>query len=204
MQGGNQENITGKLILILGPSGSGKGTLIRYIKANYPNYLFPVSCTTRPPRPREVDGEIYYFITKEEFKEKIEQDKFLEWAIVHEENYYGTLKSEILDPLKQGKTVFREVDVQGVESIKKIIPAKNLRTIFVTTESWQDLEKRITGRSDVAPTELEHRHKSFEKEIRFKDQCDFIIVNRQGKLNATKRELNRILNKIEKTSSTNL
>lgn len=186
----------GTLVLILGPSGSGKGTLIRHVKEYHPNFIFPVSCTTRAPRPKEKDGEVYYFISKEEFKTRIANDEFLEWAIVHGDNYYGTLKKEILAPLERGQVVFREVDIQGVQSIKKLIPQKNLITIFLMTPSWDALKSRIVKRAQISESELQKREESYHKEIAFKDNCDHIIINRQGHLNEAIEQLETILAKI--------
>ncbi|MBP7819267.1 guanylate kinase [Candidatus Gracilibacteria bacterium] len=170
----------GKLILILGPSGSGKGTLINYVKTEFPNFVFPVSCTTRAMRPGEIAGDVYHFISKAEFQAKIAADEFLEYAIVHGDNYYGTLKSQILEPLAEGKTVFREVDIQGVQSLQKLIPKDKLKTIFIKTSKindWEELKRRITSRAEISNEELEQRYKSYLTEIEFADMADQIIYN---------------------------
>lgn len=186
----------GKLILILGPSGSGKGTLINHAKAKYPDFVFPVSCTTRDPRPGEQDGDVYHFISKEEFKERIAQGEFLEYAVVHNDNYYGTLKSEILEPLEQGKVVFREVDLQGVRSIQELIPVENLTTIFTTTTSWEELAERITGRAPISEEELAYRQESYEEEVKFIPEADHIIYNRKGEIEEAKAELEEVIQTI--------
>ncbi|MFA6521596.1 MAG: guanylate kinase, partial [Candidatus Gracilibacteria bacterium] len=97
----------GKFFLILGPSGSGKGTVMNFLKKEFSQAVFPVSATTRTPRPREKNGEVYNFLTKEDFERKIAAGEFLEWAIVHHDNYYGTLKKPIMDALDAGKMVIR-------------------------------------------------------------------------------------------------
>lgn len=185
----------GKFILILGPSGSGKGTVIGYLKSNYPNLVFPASYTTRDKRPKEVEGEVYHFITKDAFKAKIKANDFLEWAIVHADNYYGTDKNEIIQNLKKGKNVLREVDIQGVKSIQKLIHPQNIITIFITTDSWTKLEKRIKGRSNISPEELEHRKKSYEKEIKFAKKCNFTVFSEDGQINKTNQEVLDIIKK---------
>lgn len=172
----------GKLILILGPSGSGKGTVLKELRQRHPDFVFPVSCTTRDPRPGEKDGEVYNFVTKENFQARIAQGEFLEWAVVHGENYYGTLKEAILQPLREGKTVIREVDVQGLRSIRDLIPATHLRSIFLTVDGWETLQRRILKRSALPEDELERRHHSFMNEMQWQDECDTVIVSVEGEI----------------------
>ncbi|MBI2639028.1 guanylate kinase [Candidatus Peregrinibacteria bacterium] len=172
----------GKLFLILGPSGSGKGTVINYLRKKFPQAVFPLSCTTRPPRPGESDGEVYHFLTKDEFQKKINTGEFLEWAVVHHDNFYGTLKQPILDALAAGKIVIREVDMQGVESIRKILPSGQVIAIFITAPSWENLKHRILGRSKIPQEELEQREKSFEREMEFSKKCDFVVMSEEGKI----------------------
>lgn len=172
----------GKIFLILGPSGTGKGTVINHLRKIFPDAVFPLSCTTRSPRPNEKDGAVYRFLTKEEFKKKIDNGEFLEWAVVHHDNFYGTLKSPILDALNAGKTVIREVDMQGVQSIRKLLPADQVVAIFITAPSWENLKQRILGRSRLPEEELIQREKSFKKEMEFSKFCDFTVMSEQGKI----------------------
>lgn len=183
----------GKFFLILGPSGSGKGTVIAYLRKEFPNAVFPLSCTTRQPRPGERDGEVYHFLTKEEFQKKIASGDFLEWAIVHHDNYYGTLKQPILDALKAGKTVIREVDMQGVKSIRKLLPAGQMVVIFITAPSWENLKHRILGRSAIPEEELRQREESFKKEMEFSRDCDFVVMSQEGKIDEFCREVVSII-----------
>jgi guanylate kinase len=181
-----QEAEVGKLILILGSSGAGKGTVLTALKERHGEYVFPLSCTTRDPRPGEKDGDIYHFVEKDEFKQRIEVGDFLEWAVVHGENYYGTLKQSILKPLLEGKTVIREVDVQGLRSITELVPAVipegALKSIFVTVDDWETLKARILGRSDIPDEEIERRRQSFLVESEWADECDVVIENNEGKI----------------------
>lgn len=172
----------GKLFLILGPSGSGKGTVIDFLRKEFPDAIFPLSCTTRSPRPGERDGQVYHFLTKEEFQKKIASGELLEWAVVHHDNFYGTLKSSILNALIQGKTVIREVDMQGVKSIQKLLPADQVVAIFITAPSWENLKRRILGRSNISEEELKQREDSFKKEMEFSKQCDFVVMSEEGKI----------------------
>ena len=98
----------GKLFLLVGPSGSGKSSVLSELKKRYPDYVFPLSATTRAIREGEKEGEVYHFLSKEEFKKGIDSGRFLEWAIVHQDNYYGLIKAPIMEALEEGKTIIRE------------------------------------------------------------------------------------------------
>lgn len=174
--------LSGHLFLILGPSGSGKGTVLEVLRKNHPEFVFPLSCTTRAMRPGEKDGEVYHFVNKEEFQRLMAAGDFLEWAVVHGENYYGTLKDEILKPLEQGKTVIREVDVQGLRSIRELIPKENLRSIFLTVDGWDTLRRRILKRSELPEEELQRRRQSFMSEMEWQKECDIVIVSTEGEI----------------------
>lgn len=183
----------GKLFLILGPSGSGKGTVIDFLHKEFPQAVFPLSCTTRDPRPREHDGGVYHFLTKGEFQKKIDAGEFLEWAVVHHDNFYGTLKRPILDALEAGKIVIREVDMQGVESIKKLLPKDQVVSIFITAPSWENLRHRILKRSKISDEELVQRQKSFEREIEFSKKCNFVVMSEEGKIAEFCGEIKKII-----------
>ena len=185
--------VPGKLILLLGPSGSGKGSILKALREGHPEYVFPLSCTTRAPRPNEKDGVVYHFVDKEEFMKKIDAGDFLEWAVVHGENYYGTLKDSILGPMEEGKTVIREVDVQGLRSIRELVPAENLRSIFLTVDSWETLKARILKRSELPEDELERRHESFLVEMKWAEECDVVIENKEGQLEETISQVEKVL-----------
>lgn len=185
----------GKLFLIMGPSGVGKGTAINIIKKQFPEYLFPVSVTTRSIRPGEKEGEVYNFISKEEFEEKIKNEELLEYAIVHNNNYYGTLKSAILTPLEQGRVVIREVDLQGVISIRKLIPPEQLVTIFISAPDYETLVKRIKSRSELPEDEIQRRMESAKKEFNYADQCDYIVPSLDNQINKCVEDIIDIIKK---------
>jgi guanylate kinase len=175
----------GKLFLIVGPSGSGKSSVMMGLKKAYPQYTYPLSATTRAMRPGEKDGDIYHFLTKETFQKGIEKGDFLEYAVVHQDNYYGLIKQPVLDALSRGETVVREVDIQGFDSIRSAIAKENLVTIFITAPSVQDLVDRIKARSQMPEEELKKRLESMQKEVRRAKDCDYMIENKAGELEKT-------------------
>ena len=186
----------GKFILLIGPPGVGKRSLTEHIRIQFPEITFPVSCTTRSPRPGEAQGYAYYFVSKEEFERRIKNGEFLEWAAIDGGNLYGTLKSEILIPLNRGKMVFREVEVQGMQKIQKLIPRENLVIIFVDGGPWERLEKRILGRAPIHKDELEKRKERYEYEITFKNRADYIVNNPDGALDNARRSIEEIIRTI--------
>lgn len=177
----------GKLILVIGPTGSGKGTLLAHVRQAIPQLVFPVSCTTRAMRPGEVSGQTYYFVSPGEFEKRAHAGEFLEWA-EYGHNRYGTLKSEILPAIAQGKTVIREIEVQGARQVQAILPPENLRIIYIDAGSWEDLEKRIKARAPIGAPELEARRKRYEDETSFKGQATAVIENRDGALEQAKQD----------------
>ncbi|MDZ7726666.1 MAG: hypothetical protein U5L75_03745 [Candidatus Campbellbacteria bacterium] len=185
----------GTFILIMGPSGSGKGTLLSHIRKRFSEeaeVVFPVSCTTRAIRPGEKDGETYYFISREEFNERINNDEFLEWA-EYGGNLYGTLKSEIMSPLKDDLVVVREVEVQGVRSILSIFPRPNLHLVYVDAGEWSDFEKRIKSRAPIEDKELKERQERYKDELSFREKADEVISNRDGELGEAKKRMEKIV-----------
>lgn len=172
----------GKLFLIVGPSGSGKGTIINRLKKKYKGFFYPVSYTTRDPRPGEKDGDVYHFVSKEKFEAMLEKGDFLEYAVVHSNNYYGTAKRKIMDALEGGAVVVREVDIQGYRAIEKIIPKENLVSIFMKVADEADLKQRILRRGDLPEDELKRRMASAKKEIAQAKICDHQVANKWGEV----------------------
>lgn len=181
----------GKLVLIVGPSGSGKGSIIRELRLNHPEFVYPVSFTTRAKRPGEEDGLVYRFISREEFEKGIKGGRFLEYATVHGVDYYGTDRAVIEDGIAAGKVVVREVDIQGFHSIEGKVP--DMVSIFIEAKSLEQLQKRILGRSQMSLEELARRMESAAKEIAQASECDYKVVNEEGKLGEAVMEVERII-----------
>ena len=165
-----------KLILFCGPSGSGKTTLVQHLLGDIPSLCFSISATTRQKRDGEVHGKDYYFLSTEEFKQKIENDEFVEWEEVYQSGFYGTLKSEIERIGKLNMTPIFDVDVEGGLSFKKLYgPA--ILTVFVRPPSIQQLKQRLKKRATETPESLEKRIAKSEKELTYAEQFDKVITN---------------------------
>lgn len=174
--------LKGKLFIISGPSGAGKGTVIAALKTMFPQFVFPISHTTRQIRPGEKDGETYHFISVEDFRKGIDEGEFLEWAQVHKKDYYGTMKKTIMDALEQGKIIVREVDVQGFHSIRKVVPKENLVTIFLKAESLEKLIERIGRRGKLPEEELKRRMESAQHELNDARLFDYQVWSLEDKI----------------------
>ena len=189
-----KNNFTGKLFLLIGPSGVGKGTLIDILKKKHKDeWVFPVSVTTRKMREGEKDGKTYYFYSKEKFKKKRDMGEFLEWACVHGKNYYGLLKKTVFKALEEGKIVFREIDIQGFENISKILPRENLISIFLLPPSIKLLEKRIRSRSPLTDEEVARRIKSAKKEIKSSKECTYRIQTEDMQIDKSIQDIEKII-----------
>ncbi|MBQ3447672.1 MAG: guanylate kinase [Synergistaceae bacterium] len=179
---------TGKLYVLSGPSGVGKGTLREHALKDAPNLRYSISCTTRKPREGETDGVEYRFISREKFTEDIAQGLFLEYAHVHED-YYGTLKADVMNELESGHDVLLEIDVQGALQVKEKMPGAVM--IFVAPPSIDVLEHRLRGRGTEAAGSLSVRLSNAMKELALKDEYDYVIVN--DDLDAACDELRKIV-----------
>lgn len=181
--------------MIVGPTGSGKGTLLTHLRQVAPHVVFPVSCTTRPPRPGEVEGVTYYFISDEEFQARAAEGEFIEWVYTDGKRY-GTLKSEIIPALEAGKTVTREVDIKGVRKIKESLTAYATKTLYVDAGPWEDLERRIVARAPLSAEEIASRKARFEEEILFKSEADAVVENLEGHVEEAKSAFIQAIQKL--------
>ncbi|MFO8067917.1 MAG: guanylate kinase [Bacteroidales bacterium] len=166
----------GKLIIFSAPSGSGKTSIVKEVLKRVPNLEFSVSACSRAKRPHEVDGKDYYFISAEQFREKIDAGEFLEWEEVYEDNYYGTLKSEVERIWQKGNHVIFDVDVIGGLNIKRQYK-ENALSVFVKPPSIDELKNRLLNRATETQEALEKRLDKAEYEMKFAPQFDLIIVN---------------------------
>ena len=164
----------GLLIVVSGASGTGKGTVCKKILADLPEVAYSISATTRKPRPGEVDGKEYYFLSVEEFKAWIAEEKFLEYAEVYG-NFYGTPLNKIEERLNRGEDILLEIDVQGALEVKRKCPDGVY--IFLLPPSLEELKKRIEGRGTETPESLARRLKNAVAEIKIGLEYDYAVVN---------------------------
>ncbi|GIM27864.1 guanylate kinase [Clostridium polyendosporum] len=164
----------GVLIVISGPSGAGKGTICKALLEKNPNLFISVSATTRKPRLGEEDGVNYYFLTKEEFLDRIASDDFLEFAEVYG-NYYGTPKSTVEEMLEKGWDVILEIDIQGALRVKE--NAKDGVFIFILPPSMEELKQRIIKRGSETQESLMTRFKAAYQEINYVSKYNYAVVN---------------------------
>ncbi|MGF7139965.1 guanylate kinase [Roseimarinus sediminis] len=168
----------GKLIIFSAPSGSGKTTIVQHLLSLGLGLEFSVSATSRPIRGNEQDGKDYYFLSADEFRNKIDRDEFLEWEEVYKDRYYGTLKSEVERIRKKGKHVIFDVDVVGGSNIKAYYGDEAL-SVFVQPPSIEELEKRLHARSTDAPEVIATRVEKAAFELTFAPKFDVILINDQ-------------------------
>ncbi len=164
----------GFLLVLSGPSGSGKGTVSEALMKNNDDIIFSTSVTTRTPRPGEVNGENYFFATREEFEKMVENDELLEHAFVHT-NYYGTPKQFVFDEIEKGEIVLLEIDVQGALQVKK--KYKEAVFIFLIPPTMDELKSRLVKRDTETEDEIETRYRNAFRELDFVGEYDYFVIN---------------------------
>ncbi len=167
--------MTNQLIVLAGPTAVGKGTVVKYILEHYPNVHLSVSATTRAPRPGEVEGESYYFLTHEQFDEMIAAGDMLEYAVVHGQNKYGTPKQPVVAALAAGRQVILEIDIQGARQVKKAWPEAKL--VFIAPPSWDELVSRLKGRGTESAEEQARRLETAKLELSAQNEFDYVVIN---------------------------
>lgn len=168
--------MAGKLIIFSAPSGSGKSTIINYLLTQNLNLSFSISATSRAPRGTEQNGVEYFFLTPEEFKQRIANNEFLEYEEVYKDRFYGTLKAQVEKQLAAGQNVIFDVDVVGGCNIKKFYGDRAL-SVFIQPPSLEELRKRLTGRGTDAPEVIESRLAKATFELSYSEKFDVVIVN---------------------------
>ena len=168
--------MAGKLIIFSAPSGSGKSTIINYLLTQNLNLSFSISATSRAPRGTEQNGVEYFFLTPEEFKQRIANNEFLEYEEVYKDRFYGTLKAQVEKQLAAGQNVIFDVDVVGGGNIKKFYGDRAL-SVFIQPPSLEELRKRLTGRGTDAPEVIESRLAKATFELSYAEKFDVVIVN---------------------------
>jgi len=168
----------GKLLIFSAPSGSGKSTIVNWLMTEHPELklVFSISCTSRAPRGTEQHGVEYFFLTADEFRERIANDEFLEYEEVYEDRFYGTLKSQVENQTSKGQNVVFDVDVKGGVNIKKHYGERAL-SIFIQPPSVAELRRRLEHRGTDAQEVIEQRLAKAEYELTFAPQFDFVVVN---------------------------
>ena len=170
-------SLKNKLIIITAPSGAGKTSITRYLLEKHPDKLaFSISATTRPPRDYEREGIHYYFISIDDFKNKIQRNEFVEWEMVYEDKYYGTLKSELERIWQLEKIPVLDVDVKGALHVQRQYPQSSF-SLFIQPPSVDELKRRLESRGTETPDSIETRVNKASYELSFNHQFDRLIVN---------------------------
>ena len=190
----------GLVIIVSGPSGSGKTSVCNAVRKELGNLQFSVSCTTRSPRVNEIHGKDYYFISREEFDRRVADNEFIEHAEVYG-NFYGTLKSELINKIKSGHDILLDIDVQGALQIKKYSRndkeiAGCLELIIIAPPNFAELEKRLRSRKTDAEAAILKRLQTAKSELVLWDKYDYILINRD--INETVREMKNVIETLHK------
>ncbi len=164
-----------RLTVLAGPTAVGKGTVSTYIRDNYPDVWLSVSATTRPPRPGEIHGVHYFFVSPAEFDAMVADGRLLEWAVVHGRNRYGTPRSTVQEALDEGRCVLLEIDLQGARQVKETMPEASF--VFLAPPTWEELVRRLIGRGTETAEEQQHRLETAKLELAAEPEFDHTVVN---------------------------
>jgi guanylate kinase len=166
-----------RLVVLVGPTAVGKGTVAAAVRERHPDVWISVSATTRPPRPGEVDGVHYWFVSDEEFDRMIEADELLEWAVVHKAARYGTPRMPVEEALAAGRPSMLEIDLQGARLVRDAMPEALF--VFLKPPSWEELVRRLVGRGTESEEERARRLDTAREEMAAENEFDETIVNHE-------------------------
>jgi guanylate kinase len=165
----------GRLTVLAGPTAVGKGTVAAYVREHHPEVWISVSATTRRPRPGEVHGRHYWFVTEAEFDTMVAQDALLEWAVVHRSARYGTPRAPVAEALAAGRPALLEIDLQGARQVRRSMPEALF--VFLKPPSWEELVRRLVGRGTETAEERERRLETARDELAAEKEFDRTVVN---------------------------
>jgi guanylate kinase len=178
------------LLVVSGPSGVGKGTVINRVLERHPEARLSVSCTTRAPRPGEVEGRDYQFVSVAEFERRRDAGEFLEWAVVHQDLYYGTPRRAVEEAIDRGEDIIFEIDYQGARALRTQMPQRAV-LVFMAPPSWQALVERLRNRQTESPEAFRKRLATARREIEHMSMFQYVIVN--DRIETAAAELEAIL-----------
>lgn len=164
-----------RVTVVSGPTAVGKGTIVNALRQQRPDVFVSVSCTTRAPRPGEVNGVHYHFVTDAQFDELVEHHGLLEWALVHRSDRYGTPRQPVVEALRAGRHVILEIELQGARQVRHTWP--EARLVFVKPPSWETLVARLQGRGTETPEQQARRLETARTELAAADEFDNVIIN---------------------------
>ncbi len=180
----------------MAPTGSGKGSLVAHARAVFPQVTSTVSCTTRSPRPGEVEGIDYSFISREEFTNRVAEGFFVEWA-EYGGNLYGTPVSELTLRLSRGEVIISEIEIQGVRALREIVSKDQRTVVYIDAGGWETLKRRARARAPISEEELALRHERYMHEIEFcTDIADIVISNQDGEIEEAKAQFEKLVGDI--------
>jgi guanylate kinase len=165
----------GRLTVLAGPTAVGKGTVAAYVRAHHPEVWISVSATTRRPRPGEVHGRHYWFVSDEEFDRLVADDELLEWAVVHKAARYGTPRRPVEEALRDGRPALLEIDLQGARQVRSRMP--DALFVFLKPPSWEELVRRLVGRGTETEEERARRLQTARSELAAESEFDVTVVN---------------------------
>jgi guanylate kinase len=175
----------GRLVVLAGPTAVGKGTIAADVREHHPEIWISVSATTRRPRPGEVHGRHYWFVTDQEFDDMVERHQLLEWAVVHQGARYGTPRKPVEDALSSGRSALLEIDLQGARQVRETMPEALF--VFLAPPSWEELVRRLVGRGTETPEERDRRLETARGELAAASEFDVTVVN--SEIHAASEEL---------------